>query len=616
MTSLISYFLIGLMVVIFALGIYFIVTPYHHAKKMAENIRKKLIGLQKEESSIERFHQFDTWLKSEKGNKYIDHTVLPAWNSFRAKFMQYQQNGVAITPDVLDFFQEERFIHRFGQRKLVETLPGVFLALGIIGTFLGIAMGVSGLDPSGDSTVLKGGIGILLAGMKAKFASSIVGILVSLIWQGLDKLYFYHWLTNSFYTIRDTLDETFPTQEESTVLFRMLNNQEKHMMDFQVFMSEQLIPQMMSGFTNALDQSLTPHLEQTQVMMKEMLQTASANQMQGMGDMVDAFVTQLNQITGDHMKDLGEALRTTIEWQQRVHEEMGALVQSMQDSAKEQSLMVEKTTVLTDHIHQYTSQITEHQDVLERTVAQLNQTAERNTELHEATSGLLGRMIEERNVFHNHFDESISMLQQNVTSIVQQTQLQVELQYKLEQNLKGMTDTTQSQELLAATMADYATHTQRSSETLANLVESVENNAKTFTELQETMGGVLKQTESERKRMDQVLQDVINRLSGQLDEMDTRVETMKEHWDSTSDVMTKMNNQLTKSMGQFTDDMHRGLKHTFEMFDEELGTTVNLLHRVVQAIQDSLVELPDEMQTLKQTVQELNKQSKRMINPA
>ncbi|MGQ7890673.1 hypothetical protein [Paenibacillus sp. WC2504] len=616
MTSLISYFLIGLMGFIIVCGIIFIVLPYYRARTMAVNIQRKLEQLQVEESVHERVQQFDLWLKSQIEDNYVEKTVMPAWHSFRVKYMQYQQSGVMMTPDVLDFFQEERFIQRFGQRKLMDTLPGIFLALGIIGTFLGIAMGVSGLDPSGDSAVLKGGIGTLLAGMKAKFASSIAGILASLIWQLLDKLFFYRWLSNSFYLIRDTLDETFPTQEESTVLFRMLSNQEKHMLDFQAFMSEQLIPQMMSGFTSALEHSLTPHLETTQVMMKDMLQTVSANQMQGMGDMVNTFVAQLEQITGDHMKDLGEALRTTIEWQKRVHEDMGTLVQSMQDSAKEQSLMVEKTTVLTDHIHQYTSQITEQQDVLERTVAQLNQTAEKNAELHGATSVLLEKIIEERNAFHNHFDESLYVLQQNVESIVQQTELQVELQTKLEQNLRGMTDTTQSQESLANSMAEYAGYTQRSGETLAELIGQVESNARTFSDLQSTMEEVLTRTESERIRMDELMQDIVGNLTGQLEGMDSRSEVLKDHWDTTSEVMTKINNQLTKSMGQFTDDMHRGLKHTFEMFDEELGTTVNLLHRVVQAIQESLLELPDEMQTLKQTVQELNKQSKRMINPA
>ncbi len=230
--------------------------------------------------------------------------------------------------------------------------------------------------------------------MKVKFASSIAGISLAVIWQMADKMKFYPKLTDNFRTLRQKLDLTFPTQEQSTVLSQMLVNQEKQMEDFQAYVTETMIPTMVSGMSEAITQSLTPHLEETQSMVKTMIDNSQVNQVEGINSMVDHFVQSLSEITGDHMKDLGQALQTTIEWQQRVHEEMGALVQSMQDSAKEQSLMVEKTTALTGQINNYTEKITDYHSVMENMINRLNETTEKNSTLQVNISELLERMTD------------------------------------------------------------------------------------------------------------------------------------------------------------------------------------------------------------------------------
>ncbi|MGM0882446.1 MAG: hypothetical protein ACQEXQ_15580 [Bacillota bacterium] len=589
---------------------YKIYPRYAKAKTAAENVADQLEKLKNVDNLVERFNDMDNWIK-EQDNEYIVKCVEPSWRTFYKKFMDYQRNGVSITPDVYDYFHEESFIQKYGNRKLADLIPGLFLAIGIFGTFLGIASGVSGLDPNGDSAEMKSGIGLLLSGMTVKFMSSMVGIASSSIWQYVDKKRNLPILHESFHLIRQSMDDAFPTQEESTVLFRMLQNQEKHMQDFQVFMSEQLIPQMMTGFTDALSQSILPPLEQTQTLMGELISNASANQMDGVKQLTTEVMNSLNEITGEHMKNLGEALQSTVEWQKRVHEEMSALVESMQQSAQHQSEMVEKTTVLTEEIHNYTENITDYQKVLEGTVAQLNDTTSKNSELQVAVTGLLERMVDERNVFHNHFDDHIGRLQLNVESIVSQSEIQVAVQTHLEQNLQRMTDMSESQQLLVSALSDQASLAKRSGEELGQLVLRFENNASLFSDLQAGVGDLLEQTAEERKRVDQLIENIQEDLVEQVELMDNRVQIMTTVWEENSDVMTKMNNQLGTSMNQFTDDMHRGIMRTFEQFDEELTKSVNLLAKGVDSMRDGLVELPEVIQELKQSVIEINKQAKR-----
>jgi hypothetical protein len=290
-------------------------------------------------------------------------------------------------------------------------------------------------------------------------------------------------------------------------------------------------------------------------------------------------------------------------------------VQSMQDSAKEQSLMVEKTTILTEHIHQYTEQIVDHQSMLENTVRQLNETAEKNIQLQSATSDLLENMIKEREVFNDYFETHMNQLKENVDSIISQTSMQLTLQERFEGNLQEINLVTISQETLSTSLTKHAELSLDSNQQLERIVHDFSQNADAFVLMQVEMRNLLSVTTQERERVDGIMNDVYESLKGQLDKMDDRVESIKFIWESTSDSMSKANKQLSVSMNQFTSDMHRGLEHTFVQFDQELSKSVQYLSNGVHALQEGIIELPDALVTLKQTVNELNKQASRMVNP-
>ncbi|MCW3791536.1 hypothetical protein OM416_08090 [Paenibacillus sp. LS1] len=605
---------IALMVSIFVLCLFFVLIPYWNSKKAESDIKAKLEELSNITEMTAKFHSFNDWMENQD-NKYIKGHLLPAWKSFYVKYMSYQQKGILYTPDVYDFFFEEPLVHKFGKRKFAEVVAGIFLSMGIVGTFLGIAFGVSQVHVNGDSSTMQDGISSLLTGMKVKFASSIAGVLLSLIWQLIDKGIFYPNLTNAFGSIRQQLDEAFPTQDQSTLLFSMDQRQEKQMQDFQSFLSDVLIPNMVNGVADSIQKSLAPQMERTEKMMTDLMQTTTVNQSEGMQQMVNQFVTQLNELTGDHMKNLGEALNNTVEWQKKVHEEMGALVQSMQDSAAGQSAMVDKTTVLTEQIHNYTERITDYQTVLERTVSELNETTEKNSELQKVTADLLDKMTEERNTFNSYFESHMNTLKENVESIVTQTGLQVTFQQRLEENLQRISSITQSQQSLAVTLSQQAELSQRSNQELELIFGKFTNNNTEFVHIQEDMQSLMREIQHEREAVGNISTRVQDQLAEQLESMDKRVEHLQQVWTSASESMSKTNKHLEVSMNQFTDDMHRGLQNTFTQFDQELTKSVQHLASGVDAIQEGLIDLPDAMQTLKQTVLEINRQSKRIMNP-
>ncbi|MDF0728430.1 MotA/TolQ/ExbB proton channel family protein [Cytobacillus sp. S13-E01] len=133
--------------------------------------------------SEQKAQQLNEWFEDQKT---IPKVIKDSWSSFYKDFRQ--SKGI---PDVYQYFLEEDLVTKQGFRKIAESIPATFVSLGILGTFIGITMGMEGLNPDGPSDELQGGIERLLGGMNVAFISSIVGILISLIIQFIDKLYFY-----------------------------------------------------------------------------------------------------------------------------------------------------------------------------------------------------------------------------------------------------------------------------------------------------------------------------------------------------------------------------------------------------------------------------------------
>lgn len=70
---------------------------------------------------------------------------------------------------------------------IIESIPNVFVTLGLFGTFTGIAYGLLNFDTTPDH--IKDSIKLLLDGLKSAMFTSIVGILLSLIFSKIIKIF-------------------------------------------------------------------------------------------------------------------------------------------------------------------------------------------------------------------------------------------------------------------------------------------------------------------------------------------------------------------------------------------------------------------------------------------
>lgn len=116
--------------------------------------------------------------------------LLPVWKIFE-KSLTKTSNAAYSTTDAADFFSTQN-LTRGMNMSFWQAYGGIFTGLGILGTFLGLTYGLSGVDMTNVET-LKAGVAKLLSGVESAFVTSLVGIAGALIYSGV-----HHQLIKNF----------------------------------------------------------------------------------------------------------------------------------------------------------------------------------------------------------------------------------------------------------------------------------------------------------------------------------------------------------------------------------------------------------------------------------
>ena len=92
---------------------------------------------------------------------------------------EQQKEGGEVISDIEDWINEDSLSLRTWQ-GLVTQVPGILTGLGIIGTFVGLLLGISSIGFSSVEAALES-IAVLLSGIKTAFYTSISGVILSIL---------------------------------------------------------------------------------------------------------------------------------------------------------------------------------------------------------------------------------------------------------------------------------------------------------------------------------------------------------------------------------------------------------------------------------------------------
>lgn len=271
---------IGFLIVI---GIVFIISSvsFGRLNRIIYDLEDAAIRLQKE---YKESGGKNLWGNYKDNDKVFEESVLQeAFHKYRLRVKSTKsRRSAASSCDLGDYINED-LLDRAGMNFFNSGVSGTLTGLGILGTFLGLSMGLGAF--SGDDIFsISDNVGSLLSGMKVAFHTSVYGIFFSLVF-------------NVVY--RSIMSDAYETLGEFLGVFRQTAQPGGVKEDENA--ATMLVYQ--AGIANTLKQML------------ELLKGGAMEQTAGVERIVDKFTTQMQAALDTDFQKLGNVLKNAGEEQ-------------------------------------------------------------------------------------------------------------------------------------------------------------------------------------------------------------------------------------------------------------------------------------------------------------
>ncbi len=170
---------------------------------------------------------------------FVGKVLTPTWQKFLLTEDEMEKRGLSCP--VEDYINTRTVTKIPGNASLSELIPSLLTSLGILGTFIGLTRGLTGLDMT-DANTLMDGIPVLLDGMKAAFGTSVMGISCSLVFSMLNRA-----LQGNSYRAIDSFIEVFTNKSGHKALDS----------DYQMVLQSNDRNKMLGAVTTGLEETIT-----------------------------------------------------------------------------------------------------------------------------------------------------------------------------------------------------------------------------------------------------------------------------------------------------------------------------------------------------------------------
>lgn len=225
------------------------------------------------------------WEEYSKKKQPFGHAVLDeAFFRYQKKMKSYQtKRGLVGSCDIEDYINED-VLNRVGMSYFNSAISGTMTGLGILGTFIGLSIGLGSFNGN-DIYTISDNVGPLLGGMKVAFHTSVYGIFFSLIFTFVYRAIMsdaYEKLEEFLSCYRECVEPLVITTDENS----------KAMLIYQANMAN--------------------YMKQ----ITELLQGNAMEQTRGVELIVQQFTRQLEQSMGNDFAKLGKTLAKACEAQE------------------------------------------------------------------------------------------------------------------------------------------------------------------------------------------------------------------------------------------------------------------------------------------------------------
>lgn len=231
-------------------------------------------------------------------SRFLGGALQNAWQRFLLNAEQLDTRGLPC--NVEDYINDDSVVHDPGHSQLAELLPSLLTSLGILGTFMGLIQGLSGLDMT-DGASIMAGIPALISGMHYAFETSVAGITCSLAFNMLHRM-----AMGRAYKALDQFSQTFtmlvmqrPLDSDVQLI---LQGQDRNVLLHRT--AEEMGGRLAGSMEAAIGRAMQPVTQS----MDNFIIGATREQISGVRQIVTAFIEEMNESLNGQFLKLGQTI--------------------------------------------------------------------------------------------------------------------------------------------------------------------------------------------------------------------------------------------------------------------------------------------------------------------
>ncbi len=264
------------------------------------------------------------WEKYQDTSEVFDEKPLSeAFRRYQLRMRRFlNRRGYVATCDLEEYINED-LLDRVGKTYFNSGISGTLTGLGILGTFLGLALGLGSFQGD-DIYTISDNVGPLLMGMKVAFHTSVYGIFFSLVFN-----FVYRSIMSDAYEKLNVFLDVFHRCVQPVVT---ADGDDAAMLIYQANTANYL--KRLLELVRGIDQEQTAGVERIVDQFMERLGTVMGNDFQKLGRSLNDAV-EVQSIYVEQCRQLAESMKGTVEANQAVLEKLEELTRRQELFAKE-----------------------------------------------------------------------------------------------------------------------------------------------------------------------------------------------------------------------------------------------------------------------------------------
>lgn len=372
------------------MGLLILIVDRHGLSKICR-ITKDLKGI------TETFSEAEA--KGTQGNEaYLSlmesmHFTYPETEGDWMRLQESWKSSDGMDCDVEDYIFESELLESCNYNVCTQ-VAGILTALGILGTFLGLVLGLRSFDFS-NADQMTSSVEALVGGLNVAFYTSIYGVTLSILYNIIFRR-ITTGLTQELNHFYDVFNSALEPVSQKAMAERMDSRQAENnalMQEIKELLDERLGERL--GYQMA--ETLTPVFDRIIQSLDSMMLDFHKEQANSLEKIVDAFVDRMGGALNSHVKALGESVDELSQAQKTMSVELQRLIKQIVKTSKDTSQINEHAGIILEQLSGYIPILTQTSQDSAKVIENMTQWSEDVQKMTDTQQKVMKEMAVEQN---------------------------------------------------------------------------------------------------------------------------------------------------------------------------------------------------------------------------